>query len=192
MTAMFSRLKALLLLLAMACCAPAASLSEVIDFAAEGFTVRNTVQVSATSDDAFRLATRKVGAWWHPDHTFSGDSSNLRIELEGDGCFCEKLEKGGEVRHLTVVHLEPGKLLRMTGGLGPLQGVAVNGVFSLSFEETDGTTEITLTYSVAGYRPGGLAEWAAPVDAVLALQLQRLERYINTGSPDDASTDAGE
>jgi uncharacterized protein YndB with AHSA1/START domain len=155
--------------------------AEVVDSAADGFTVRNTAVISAPADRVYRAAVKEVGDWWHPDHTFSGDSANLRIEARAHGCFCEKLEKGGEVRHLTVVAAQPGMMLRMTGGLGPLQGLAVTGTLTLSFAEEEGKTTVELTYTVAGYRPGGMAEWAGAVDDVLREQLERLQRHVETG-----------
>jgi uncharacterized protein YndB with AHSA1/START domain len=158
--------------------------ADVVDSAAGGFTVRSTAVVGAPAARVYRAATREVGSWWHPDHTFSGDSGNLRIEARANGCFCEKLGKGGETRHLTVVSAEPGAMLRMTGGLGPLQELAVNGTLTLAFTEEKGRTTLELTYTVGGYRAGGLAGWAAAVDRVLADQLSRLERYVETGSPD--------
>jgi hypothetical protein len=50
------------------------------------------------------------------------------------------------------------------------------------FPETNGT-RLELTYNVGGYRPGGLAELAAPVDGVLRAQLLRLKSFVETGKP---------
>ena len=61
-----------------------------------------------------------VGLWWDSSHTFSGNAENLSIDDKAGGCFCENLENGGSVRHLEVVFVDPGKTLRMIGGLGPL------------------------------------------------------------------------
>ncbi len=163
---------------------PGVIVAEVVDSAADGFSIRHTVEISADTDDVYRTLTRGVGDWWHPDHTFTGDSGNLRIEARGGGCFCEKLGNGGEVAHLTVVYAEPGKLLRMSGGLGPLQPLAVNGSMAFTLTEADGITTVELTYTVGGYHPGGLGEWSKPVDGVLGTQLQRLERFMETGNPD--------
>jgi len=163
---------------------PGAVVAEVVDSANDGFSLRHTVEITADADDVYRTLTRGVEDWWHPDHTFTGDSSNLRIEARGGGCFCEKLSKGGEVNHLTVVYAEPGKLLRMSGGLGPLQPLAVSGSMAFTLTEVDGITAVELTYTVGGYRPGGLEQWSEPVDSVLGTQLQRLERFVETGNPD--------
>ncbi len=72
----------------------------------------------------------------------------------------------------------------MSGGLGPLQPLAVSGSMAFTLTEADGITTVELTYIVGGYRPGGLEEWSRPVDGVLGAQLQRLERFMETGNPD--------
>jgi uncharacterized protein YndB with AHSA1/START domain len=158
--------------------------AEVLDSAAGGFTTRNVLEITAPVEQVYRTVIQEVGAWWDSSHTFSGDARNLRIEARPDGCFCERLPEGGGVRHLTVVHIEPGELLRMEGGLGPLQAMAVSGSLAWSFEEVQGGTRTELSYAVGGYRPPGLQEWASPVDGVLREQLERLGRYIETGNPE--------
>ena len=162
--------------------APAAH-AEVVDAAAGGFTVRTVVEVGKPKGFVYNTLVQEVGAWWHPDHTFSGDSGRLRIDARPGGCFCETLAGGGGVRHLEVVYVAPGETLRLAGGLGPLMAMAVTG--SLTFElaaagDGDATT-VTLTYAVGGYRAGGLGELAAPVDGVLAAQMARLKAYAETG-----------
>jgi uncharacterized protein YndB with AHSA1/START domain len=173
------------LVLAVAACALSGARAEVTDSAPDGFSLRHTVEVDASAAGVYRALTKQVGKWWHPDHTFTGDAGNLRIEARGGGCFCEKLDDGGEVQHLQVVYAEPGKLLRMSGGLGPLQQVAVAGSLAFTLTESEGSTQVELMYTVAGYRPGGLADWAGPVDGVLGVQMRRLERYLETGAPSD-------
>jgi uncharacterized protein YndB with AHSA1/START domain len=158
--------------------------AEVLDSAEGGFTTRNILEIPAPVEQVYRTIIQEVGTWWDSSHTFSGDAGNLRIEARPNGCFCERLPEGGGVRHLTVVHVDPGELLRMEGGLGPLQAMAVSGSLAWSFEEIEGGTRTEVSYVVGGYRPQGLQEWAAPVDGVLREQLERLARYIETGNPE--------
>ena len=123
----------LLLCLAVA----AAARAEVTDSADHGFTLRIERRITASPTETWTRLVDEVGAWWHPDHTFSGNAGNLSIDARAQGCFCEQLEPEGEGRHLTVVFAQPGKRLRLTGGLGPLQGYGLAG--SLNFElEPDG------------------------------------------------------
>ncbi|HEY3158548.1 MAG TPA: hypothetical protein VGJ78_06270 [Vicinamibacterales bacterium] len=63
----------------------------VVDAAAGGFTVRQTVEVSASAAAAYRTLVDRVGEWWQSDHTFSGSAANLSIDARPGGCFCEKL-----------------------------------------------------------------------------------------------------
>ena len=156
----------------------------VVDSAPGGFTVRQVVEVRGTAVDAYRTVVDRISAWWQSDHTFSGNASNLVLEARPGGCFCEALPGGGGVRHLTVVYADPGKLLRLSGGLGPLQGLAVSGTMTWKFTETGGRTTVELTYQVGGYAPEGLASLAPVVDAVLGTQVSRLKRLLDTGRPE--------
>lgn len=163
------------------------AVAEVVDSAAAGFTTRNVVEVSASPERVWQALTDEVAGWWHPDHTFSTDSANMSLEARAQGCLCERLPGGGSVRHMQVVFAQPGERLVLEGGLGPLQRVAAAGAMSFTLSaDPDAerpTTDLELTYQVGGYLPDGLEGWAQAVDAVLGEQLQRLERYVETGAP---------
>lgn len=154
--------------------------AEVTDSAAGGFTIKLTVTVAAPAAKAWAALIEPRG-WWDKNHTFSGDAANLSLDPAPGGCFCEKLPAGGGVRHLTVVYSDPHKLLRLTGGLGPLQDLAVAGVMTWKLTDTAGKTTLELTYKAGGYAPTGLAALARPVDGVLAEQLARWKRKVETG-----------
>jgi len=124
-----------------------------------------------------------VGDWWNSGHTYSGDAHNLRIEEKAGGCFCEKLAGGGSVHHMSVLYFQPGKMLRLGGGLGPLQGIASAGSMTIQLSAANGATKLDMTYSVAGYFPAGMNTWAAPVDSVLTEQFTRLKNYVERGDP---------
>jgi uncharacterized protein YndB with AHSA1/START domain len=156
--------------------------ADVADSAAGGFTVKATVTVAAPAAKAW-AALVDVRSWWDKAHTWSGDAANLSLEAAPGGCFCEKLAGGGGVRHMTVVYVEPTKLLRLTGGLGPLQDMAVAAVMTLKLTEAQGKTTLELTYKVGGYAPTGLAGLAKLVDGVLGEQIARWKRKVETGKP---------
>ncbi len=159
--------------------------AEVVDSAANGFTVQHSVQINRPPQYVYNVLVKGIGKWWSPDHTFSGDASNLSIDARPNGCFCERLGEGAAVRHLTVVFVSPGRRLGMSGGLGPLQQVGVNGSLGFDLSQDGSGTRLKLTYAVGGYHPGGLDKWAQPVDSVLVEQMERLKRYSETGSADD-------
>lgn len=152
--------------------------AEVVDGSATHFVVRNTFRVSASAENAYKALVEDVDKWWHPDHTWSGNPKKLSIDEEAGGCFCEELEHGGSVEHMRVIHVDRGKLFRMSGALGPLQEMAVAGTLTFTFEESDAGTEIVLEYRVFGHHAEGVEALAPAVDEVLKLQLSRLGAYV--------------
>lgn len=156
----------------------------VRDSAPQGFTVENSVVVAADADRAWRALVEDVDAWWPRDHTWWGDDATLVIEPRAGGCFCETAGKR-QALHLVVTHVDPGKLLRMTGGLGPLQGMGLDGALEFRLAPADdGGTRITLWYRVGGYTPDDLSAFAPVVDRVQAQQLGGLARHLGRrGAP---------
>jgi hypothetical protein len=140
---------------------------------ANGFTVREEVEFAGPPASAWKRLI-DVATWWNPQHTYSGRSSNLTLTLRPGGCWCEKLANGGFVRHLEVVLVIPEKTLRLTGGLGPLQGMGATGALTFTLRGASPTaTKVIAEYSVVGYSGEGLASIAGAVDQVLGEQLQR-------------------
>ena len=155
---------------------PAAA--EVKSLSPTHFEVEKRIVAPVTPEAAYQMIGQ-VSRWWDPDHTYSGDASNLRLELRAGGCLCEKIPEGsGSVEHLRIVFVRPVLLLRAQGGLGPLQGEAVAGTLTWSFKPVAGGTEITQSYIVAGHIRGGTADIAPAVDAMLAEQLSRLQKRL--------------
>ncbi|HUA01747.1 MAG TPA: SRPBCC family protein [Candidatus Aquilonibacter sp.] len=155
---------------------------DVMDSAANGFTVKISANIHAAPADVFSHIMQ-VGQWWNPEHTYSGDAHNLSIEGHPGGCFCERLGGQGSVRHMEVIFVAPGKVLRFTGGLGPLQSLAATGTLTFSLAAAEDGTKLDVTYAVGGYFPQGMNTLAAPVNEVLTEQINRLKSYIETGSP---------
>ena len=154
--------------------------AEVADAAAGGFTIKHTLTINAAPGDVYKQFIR-IGDWWSPVHTYSGDAHNLSMEEKPGGCFCEKFPGGG-VRHMAVVTVMPVRRLVMIGGLGPLQSMAATGSMTIDFAAAGDGTKLTVTYAVMGYSAAGMNVLAAPVDGVLGEQLQRLKALIEHGS----------
>ena len=163
--------------------------AEVTDAATGGFTSVNEVIIDAKRADAWRAAINEIGQWWSSSHTISGDASRLSIDAKPQGCFCETLGDAAGIVHLTVTMVNPGILLRMTGSLGPLGLLGAGGNMLWEFADAENGTQVRFTYAVGGYRPGGLDEFAAPVDYVVGEALQRLKAYVETGDAEQASRD---
>ena len=160
---------------------PAAA--EVVDSTVNGFAVRNVAQIAADRSRVYNAAVGLLGRWWNPAHTFSNNSANLSLDARPGGCLCELVANGG-VAHLTVVYAVAQRELRFSGGLGPLQQAGVAGAMIWKLTEAAGGTQFEWTYTVGGYMPDGLAAIAPAVDAVLADQLNRLKRFVETGRPE--------
>jgi uncharacterized protein YndB with AHSA1/START domain len=158
--------------------------AEVKDAARSGFTVENVVEVPTDATTAWKALVEDVDRWWPADHTWWGEEGELSIEPKAGGCFCER-HGDQQALHMMVIFVDPGRLLRLTGGLGPLQGMGLHGVmeFRLAPGNAAGSTRITMYYRAGGYTPDDLAPFAAVVDSVQALQLGGLRDYL---SPSDA------
>jgi uncharacterized protein YndB with AHSA1/START domain len=157
--------------------------AEVADLTPAGFLVRHDATVSATPEATWK-ALIDVRSWWNAAHTYSGNAANLSIDARPGGCFCEKLANGGGVSHMTVVYASPNTVLRMTGGLGPLQGSGLAGSMTWRIVPAPPATKIEISYSVGGYMQGGFDRMAPAVNAMLGEQLNRLKTFIDTGKPD--------
>jgi hypothetical protein len=156
--------------------------AEVADSGANGFTVKITAGIHAAPADVYKKLLRNIGDWWNSQHTFSGDAHNLSIEEKAMGCFCEKIPNGGAVRHMEVIYFDPGKILRMSGAIGPFQGMGAAGTLTFTFSAAPDGTKLETAYSLTGYLPQG-TNWAAAADGMLTEQITRLKNYIETGSP---------
>lgn len=166
-------------LLALGLLAIASARAEVKDATPKGFTIENSVEVPVDREAAWDALVGDIDAWWPRDHTWWGAESKLSITARAGGCFCEKAPGGRQAEHLRVAFVDPGRTLRMTGGLGPLQGMGLHGALEFRLAEAGpGWTRITLWYRVGGYTPDDLSKFAPVVDRVQGLQLGGLARYL--------------
>lgn len=156
--------------------------AEIVDAAANGFTIRETAHIAASSDKVYS-ALIEPQRWWSPHHTFSGNSANLNFDAKAGGCWCETMPGGGSVLHMTVVDAQPGRALRLRGAMGPFQTLGAEGALAYSLTPNGDGTDVTLSYAVGGYSKDGLDKLANIVDHVYGEQLARLKTYIETGSP---------
>ena len=149
-----------------------------------GFNIIHIATVQGSTDEIWkRLVAPKD--WWNKSHSWSGSTDGFYIDAQANGCFCElfqekgpdgKLKTVGSVEHMRVIFSQPGKVLRMQGGLGPLQSEAVTGTLTVAMEPSkDGQqTKISFSYVVGGYMRYKVSEIAPAVDNVLGDQFRRL------------------
>ena len=156
--------------------------AEVLDSAPGGFTISHRTEISAGRIDVYNAAVNHVGDWWSDDHTLSGNAGNMYIAARTQGCFCERLGNAGGVVHLTVTFVNPGVILRLTGGLGPLGLMGVSGNMTWEFEDSEEGTAVTLNYAVGGYYAAGLDSIAEAVNGVLVEQMTSLKAFAEKGA----------
>jgi uncharacterized protein YndB with AHSA1/START domain len=99
--------------------------AEVVSVGATGFEVRESMHVAAPPSKVYDGLLHPA-SWWNSEHTFSGSAANMTLDARPGGCWCESLHDGGSVEHLRVIYVSPGKVLRLRGGLGPFQMLAVD------------------------------------------------------------------
>ncbi|MFI4976432.1 MAG: SRPBCC domain-containing protein [Caulobacterales bacterium] len=176
-------LKTLIYALALSCAGlvPAVH-GEVVEALPTGFEVKQQATIAAPPEKVW-AALGQIGQWWDSQHSWSGDATNLSLDLKPGGCLCEKLPNGGGAWHLTVVFVAPPKTVRLEGALGPLVFTGGSGHLIWTLAPKDGGTVVTQTYDFGGYMKGGLDKIAGPVDGVLGEQLGRLKAFVETGKP---------
>lgn len=164
-----------LLLLATAFALPA--YAEVKDATPAGFTVENSVLIAASPARVWQAMTADIDHWWPKDHSWWGKAARLSIDARAGGCFCE-IADAQQAQHLQVVFVDPEKTLRMTGALGPMQGMGLHGVAEWTLQAEGAATRVTWRYRAGGYSPDDLRVLAPVVDKVQAQQLDGLARWL--------------
>lgn len=152
--------------------------AEVVDKSPASFSIVIKAETSQSVEKAYQQFLN-VSDWWDEEHSWFGSADNFYLEPKAGGCFCE-VDGERQVQHMVVSYIEPNKEVRMLGGLGPLQMMAVNGAMSWSFKELEsGKTLITHSYTVTGYYKEGLDTLAPIVDAVQTGQVKRLVELLS-------------
>jgi hypothetical protein len=153
--------------------------AEVVTASPNGFEVRETVNLVVKPEVAM-ASFGDIAAWWSAEHTYSGKSENLSLNLVPGGCFCERFPKGGGIEHLRVTYVDPGKRVVLTGPLGPLLYEATTGVMDVQVKSTAAGSQLTLDYRAAGFANGGAEKLAPLVDQVLSEQMKRYRAFATS------------
>jgi len=149
----------------------------------QGFISIFRDEVNATPAQAWQ-AIVQLPRWWSSEHTYSGQASNLSLDAQAGGCWCERWGDGNSVQHGQVVLLQPGRTLRLFANLGPLQELPVNGVLTLTIATQETKTILRMTYRVGSPPDVGLDKLAPVVDQVIGQQFKRLKSLAETGKPE--------
>ena len=160
--------------------------AEVVDSSATHFVTRDSATVPKGPTEVW-LALISPGKWWNDEHSWSGDAANMTLIPQGGGCLCERIPGeesastvglAGSALHMTVVQANPQKVLRLRGGLGPLQSEPVDGVLTITLKPVDGGTEIVWEYVVGGTMRYEVPVISKAVDGVMSQQLSGLATFL--------------
>lgn len=174
---------------AIACLASATpAAAEVLHISDNGFATQDVLGVSATPEEVWAKLVDPA-QYWNPDHSWTLDGANFTLDPQAGGCFCEAIPARdgngvGSVEHARVIYAEPGKMLRMRGSLGPLQGEALTGTLTITLIDMEVSTAIQWEYVVGGYSRFPLKDIAAAVDGVQTEQLKRLIALFPSAAED--------
>src|SRR5689334_11057592 len=152
--------------------------AEATNVTPQSFVVTHRAETTA-APAAVYAAFGQVSRWWSAQHTYSGKAENLTLDLRAGGCWCEQWD-GGSVEHMRVLFAGRDNMVRLEGGLGPLQDRAVTAVMTLAIAQSEGKTVVTLTYKVRA-PDGNLDKVAVPVDQVLGEGFSRLMDLASKG-----------
>lgn len=150
---------------------PAAA--ELTQSDATAFVSTHKLLIAAPPEKVWDTIARP-SLWWSKHHTYSGNAANISWDTRPGGCWCEQLD-GGAVQHGRTLYAVRGKMLRLSGGFGPLQSGAVTATMTFALKPEGAGTALTVTYVVSGFHPAGLTTLAAPVDGVIAAQMPGLK-----------------
>jgi hypothetical protein len=171
-------LKPSILATGLASLAGAAS-AEIITASPDHYTLRHEAVSPAAPQDVWdRLI--QPDTWWHPDHTFSGDAQNLSLDAEAGGAWLESWD-GNSVEHGRVLTLMEGQSIRLDAPFGPLQGMAVNVVWTITIEPDGNGTRVIFDEIANGSSASGLDKIAPAVDGV---KQQAIEGLTMLGATD--------
>jgi hypothetical protein len=174
-------------------------LAEITASSDTGFVILHSAEVSATPGQIWNrlIAPNK---WWNKKHTWSASADGMTIDAKAGGCFCEvlpgqktggKIGAAGSVEHMRVIFVQPDRVLRMQGALGPMQSEAVLGTLTVAIVpgDTAGKTKLSFSYVIGGYMRYKVSELAPNVDKVIGEQFAGLIEPFKLTAKEDAGAD---
>ena len=151
--------------------------AEIVAASADHFHIRLQAESTTTPEPLWQKLTQPA-TWWNSAHTYSGDAQNLSLDPIAGGMWIETWPQGS-VWHGTVLQAQPPTTLRLNAPFGPLQGLGINVVWTISFEPLEAGTRVHFDILANGTSASGLDTLAAPVEGVFAEALDQLTQTEN-------------
>ena len=148
--------------------------AEIVAASPDHYTLRHEANSSIAPEALWERLIRPE-TWWHPDHTYSGEAQNLSLTPRAGGLWLEAWA-GSSVEHGRVLTIMEGEMLRLDAPFGPLQGMGVQVVWTITLEahEETGGTRIIFDEIANGSSASGLDAIAPAVDGVKQEAITRL------------------
>jgi len=126
--------------------------------------VRETTTVPVARSEAFAAFVERLGSWWPPSYTWSGDVLDLiAIEPRAGGRCFERGPHGFEVDWGRVVSYEPSSRLAFTWQISPrrepVPDPARSSEVEVSFTEDGEGTRVELVHDHFGRHGEGAADY---------------------------------
>lgn len=146
--------------------------AEVIEAAADHYVLKQEASSDLAPADMWNRLIDPA-SWWHPDHTYSGSSTNLSLDVEAGGLWREDWD-GGSVTHGTVIFVNPGVQLRLDAPFGPLQPIGAKTIWTITIAPDGTGSKVTFDEISHGVPSTKLDELAPAVDFVKTEAIRRL------------------
>ncbi len=145
---------------------------KIISSSSEQFTLRHEAISKLPLEDLWKILIEPA-KWWAADHTYSGNSNNLSLELKPGGLW-QEIWDDGSVKHGEVIYVKHQEQLRLNAPFGPLQEKAVIDVWTITLTPHQEGTMIVFDEVVTGSGISKLDELAPAVDYVKNEAITRL------------------
>lgn len=146
--------------------------ADIIKAAPDHYTLKHEMQSSLSPQDMWSRLI-KPETWWHPDHSYSGDAANLSLDAQAGGLWREDWP-GGSTAHGQVLYIKSGEQMRLNAPFGPLQGLGVNVVWTITITVDGEGSMVTFDEIANGTSESGLDKLAPAVDFVKGEAIKRL------------------
>lgn len=163
---------ALLLLVLLLLFVSTHAVADVVESSESYYVLSHTAESALSVEQVWKKLSVPA-KWWHPDHTYSGDSNNLSLELHAGGRWLEEWDDNS-VLHGTVLNVMHQKSIRLDAPFGPLQEKAVTVIWTIELEPIDDGTRIKFSETATGAAVSQLADLSKAVDYVKSEAIKRL------------------
>lgn len=152
--------------------------AEVVTAKPDHFTLKLEAETPLSVEETWARLI-EPSEWWLSDHTYSGDAGNLWLDPQAGGLWREDWDDGS-VWHGTILQAQPEQTLVLSAPFGPLQGLAVTSIWTISLSPSAaGGTQITFDHVTNGTSASNLDALAPAVDFVKSEALKSLARPLD-------------